>query len=118
MAFLLERGADPNAAAAGFTALHAAIMRRNVKMASALLDHGADVNAPLRTWTPTRALVEDFNFAPELVGATPFWLAARFSEPRHHAAAGRRTAPIRASCTAPTTTRKKERAIARRRPTR
>ena len=30
--FLLEKGADPNAAAAGFTALHAAIMRRDEKM--------------------------------------------------------------------------------------
>jgi hypothetical protein len=23
----------------------------------------------------------DWNFAPELVGASPFWLAARFNEP-------------------------------------
>ena len=30
--FLLEKGADPNAAAAGFTALHEAIMRRDEKM--------------------------------------------------------------------------------------
>ena len=40
--FLLENGADPNAAAAGFTALHEAIMRRDEKMVSALLAHGAD----------------------------------------------------------------------------
>ena len=79
--FLLEKGADPNAAAAGFTALHEAIMRRDEKMVSALLAHGADPNAPLRTWTPTRRSSDDFNFDPELVGATPFWLAARFSEP-------------------------------------
>jgi len=79
--FLLEKGADPNAAAPGFTALHEAIMRRDEKMVSALLAHGADPNAPLRTWTPTRRSSDDFNFAPELVGATPFWLAARFSEP-------------------------------------
>ena len=79
--FLLEKGADPNAAAAGFTALHVAIMRRDEKTVTALLAHGADPNAPLRTWTPTRRESHDFNFAPELVGATPLWLAARFSEP-------------------------------------
>ena len=56
-------------------------MRRDEKTASALLAHGADPNAPLRTWTPTRRSSHDYNFAPELVGATPFWLAARFSEP-------------------------------------
>jgi ankyrin repeat protein len=79
--FLLERGADPNVAAPGFTALHAAIMRRDERMVGALLAHGADSNAPVRMWTPTRRSSHDFNFAPELVGATPFWLAARFSEP-------------------------------------
>jgi uncharacterized protein len=81
VAFLLEKGADPNAAAAGFTALHAAILRRDAPMVAALLARGADANAPLKTWTPTRRSSKDFNFAPELVGATPFWLAARFSEP-------------------------------------
>ena len=79
--FLLEKGADPNAAAACFTALHVAIMRRDEKMVSALLARGADPNAPLRTWTPTRRASKDYYFGPELVGATPFWLAARFSEP-------------------------------------
>jgi ankyrin repeat protein len=79
--FLLEHGADANAAQAGFTALHAAVMRRDEAMVSALLAHGADANAPLRSWTPTRRSSKDFHFGPELVGATPFWLAARFSEP-------------------------------------
>ena len=79
--FLLDKGADPNAAEAGFTALHEAIMRRDEKMVSALLDHGADPNAPLKTWTPTRRSSDDFHFEPALVGATPFWLAARFTEP-------------------------------------
>ncbi len=81
VAFFLESGADPNAAEAGFTALHEAIMRRDRKMATALLVHGADPNARLRTWTPTRRSSRDFNFPPPLVGATPFWLAARFGEP-------------------------------------
>jgi len=79
--FLLEKGADPNMAAAGFTALHEAIMRRDEKMVSDLLAHGADPNTPLRTWTPTRRSSHDFNFGPALVGASPFWLAARFTEP-------------------------------------
>ena len=81
VAFLLERGADPNAAAAGFTALHAAIMHRHVAMVSALLARGADPNAPLASWTPTRRSSKDYHFAPELVGATPYWLAARFNQP-------------------------------------
>ena len=79
--FLLDKGADANAAGAGFTALHEAIMRRDEKMVASLLDHGADPNAPLRTWTPTRRSSEDWHFEPSLVGATPFWLAARFTEP-------------------------------------
>lgn len=79
--FLLDRGADPNAATAGFAALHAAIMHHDERMVGALLAHGADPNVTLQTWTPTRRSSRDFNFGPELVGTTPFWLAARFTEP-------------------------------------
>jgi ankyrin repeat protein len=79
--FLLDKGADPNAAPNGFTALHEAIMRRDEKMVTALLDHRADPNFPLKTLTPTRRSSDDFHFEPALVGATPYWLAARFTEP-------------------------------------
>ena len=79
--FLLEHGADPNAAPNGFTALDEAIMRRDEPMVAALLEHHADPNAPLRTWTPTRRSSQDYHFEPSMVGATPFWLAARFEEP-------------------------------------
>jgi ankyrin repeat protein len=79
--FLLDKGADPSAAKAGFSALHVAIMRRNERIVTALLNHKADANAPLKTWTPTRRTSKDYNFDPELVGASPFWLAARFTEP-------------------------------------
>jgi uncharacterized protein len=79
--FLLDKGADANSSAAGFTALHEAIMRRDERIVTALLAHGANPNAPLRVWTPERRASADFNFAPALVGATPFWLAARFNQP-------------------------------------
>jgi ankyrin repeat protein len=79
--FLLTKGADPNAAPNGFTALHEAIMRRDERMVAALLDHGGGPNTPVQTWTPTRRSSEDFHFEPALVGATPYWLAARFTEP-------------------------------------
>ncbi|HSP66727.1 MAG TPA: ankyrin repeat domain-containing protein [Bryobacteraceae bacterium] len=79
--FLLDKGADPNAVPNGFTALQEAIMRRDETTVAALLDHGADPNAPLKTWTPTRRSSDDFHFEAALVGATPYWLAARFTEP-------------------------------------
>src|SRR5205814_256639 len=63
------------------TALHEAIMRRNERMVTALVSHGADASAPLRTWTPSRRSSDDFNFEPALIGATPFWLAARYTQP-------------------------------------
>lgn len=79
--FLLAQGADPNRAECGFTALHAAILRRDERMVRALLEHKADPNAPLRTWTPTRRSSRDYHFPPALVGASPYWLAARFQQP-------------------------------------
>lgn len=79
--FLLDRGANPNSDASAFTALHAAVMRRDQQMAAALLSHGADANARVRAWTPTRRSSKDYNFPPELVGATPLWLAARYTQP-------------------------------------
>ncbi len=78
---LLGKGADPNVSTPGFTALHEAVMRRDQRMTAALLARGANPNARIRAWTPTRRLSKDFNFDPMVVGATPFWLAARFSDP-------------------------------------
>jgi ankyrin repeat protein len=80
-AFLLEKGANPNVEGPGFTALHEAIMRRDEPMVTALLNHGADPNIPVKTWTPTRRSSDDYHFEPSLIGATPFWLAARLTAP-------------------------------------
>ena len=78
---LLEAGADPNAAGAGFSALHLAVLRRDDATARALLTHGADANARLANWTPTRRASNDWHIHPSLVGATPFWIAARLTQP-------------------------------------
>ena len=79
--FMLNAGADASAAEAGFSALHVAIMRRDEDLGRLLLAHGADPNARLTNWTPTRRASRDWHFHPALIGATPFWLAARFSQP-------------------------------------
>jgi ankyrin repeat protein len=79
--FLLDEGADPNAAGAGFSALHLAILRRDLHMARQLLSHGADPDARIANWTPTRRASADWSIHPALIGATPLWLAARFSQP-------------------------------------
>ena len=79
--FVLDEGADPNAAEAGFSALHVTIMRRDEDLGRLLLAREADPNARLTNWTPTRRASADWSFHPSLVGATPFWLAARLTQP-------------------------------------
>ncbi len=78
---LLAAGADASAAGAGFAPLHAAVMHRDQRLVAALLEQGADPDARVRNWTPTRRASRDYHFPPALVGATPFWLAARYREP-------------------------------------
>jgi ankyrin repeat protein len=77
---LLERGADPNAAGAGYTPLHAAILRGDVALVRALIERGATVNTPLERGTPVRRYSQDYAFSADLIGATPFWLAARYGD--------------------------------------
>ena len=78
--YLLERGADPNAAGAGYTALHASVIRGNLELVKALLDRGADPNAPVLHGTPGRRLGADYSLRYQMIGANAFWLAARFDE--------------------------------------
>jgi ankyrin len=93
-AYLLDEGADANAAPLGYTALHAAVVRgtlldrdvlnsdpgAGVSLVRALLAHGADPNPRLTKGTPVRRWSHDFAFMAPWVGATPFWLAAKFLE--------------------------------------
>ncbi len=80
--FLLEQGADPNAGAHRFTPLIAAVLRQNEETVELLLAQGADPNLPLGDFTPhQRGSTTDFYLNKAWVGATPLWLAARFSTP-------------------------------------
>jgi ankyrin repeat protein len=79
-AFLLDRGANPNASGAGYTALHAAVLRDEMDLVKALLAHGANVDAPLANGTPLQRQSGDFFFATSTIGATPFWLAAKYGD--------------------------------------
>ncbi len=89
--FLLEQGADPDAAAQGWTALHQLAWTRRPSrgpttvgpvargavdsqtFARALLAHGADVNAPI-----TKEAIEIYVGRNKMnrLGATPFFMAA------------------------------------------
>jgi uncharacterized protein len=100
--FLLDKGADANLAGSGFTALHwasgsweteltvtsitpdregeewrtvAGLRERRLDLVKALLEHGADPNARVRR-PPQRVGSSKNPGLPELVGATPFVIAA------------------------------------------
>jgi len=78
---LLQKGADSNAGGIGYTALHAAVLRGDLKLVRDLLSHGANPNAQITKGTPLRRNSQDFNLPATLIGATPYWLAAKFIEP-------------------------------------
>ena len=100
--FLLDKGADPNAAGAGYTALHwasgsweteltvtsitpdregeewltvAGLREHRLDLVKALLAHGANPNVRIRR-TPPRVGSSKNPSLPELEGATPFLVAA------------------------------------------
>lgn len=78
---LLEHGADANAPGVGYTALHAAILRGDLPLVTALLDREADPDAAVREASYARRTSADYQLPKTMVGATPLWLAARFHEP-------------------------------------
>jgi ankyrin len=79
-AFLLDKGADANWAGAGYTALHAAVLRNDAELVKALLAHGANPNSQLTKGTPVTRDGQDFELPSGLAGATPFFLAAKLVE--------------------------------------
>jgi ankyrin repeat protein len=80
--FLIERGADPNADDAGYTALAAAVLRGDLTATRILLDAGATVDArAFRGVKLHRRYSQDYFIADDVVSATPLLLAAQYAEP-------------------------------------
>ncbi len=78
---LLREGADPDAMEAGYNALHAAVLRGDLIVVDALLNHGADPDIRLEKANPVQRASEDWVLKTPLIGATPYWIAASFREP-------------------------------------
>jgi ankyrin repeat protein len=79
-ALLLDKDANPNAAGAGYTAMHIAVLTGDLDLLKALLAHGANPNVQLAKGTPVLRDNVDLHLRDELIGATPFFLAAKFVE--------------------------------------
>ena len=79
-ALLLNKDANPNAADAGYVALHTAVLRGDLELVKKLLAYGANPNARITQGTPITREGEDVVLPTPLVGATAFFLAAKFLE--------------------------------------
>ena len=82
VSLLLTAGADPDAIAAGYNALHAAVLRGDLETVEALLANGADPDVRLKRATPVQRASEDWALNSSLISATPYWLAAYYREPK------------------------------------
>ncbi len=78
---LLEKGANPNIIGSGYAAMHAAVLRGNGELVTALLARGANINSRIRNGTATTRGSREYFLPDSLVGATPLMLAAKFLEP-------------------------------------
>ena len=78
--YLLDQGADPNAMDAGYTPLHAAVLRSEVTLARSLLDHGAIIETTVKHGTPGRRFSADYSIRSQLIGRDAFWMAAKYGE--------------------------------------
>ena len=79
-AFLLSRGAQPNAAGAGYAALHTAVLRADARLVKTLLAHGADPDVRLTRGSRVPRATNWWILPGSLAGATPFLLAAKFAD--------------------------------------
>jgi ankyrin repeat protein len=77
---LIDAGADANAAGAGYSALHAAVLRSDLETARALLTKGADPNAQLTKGSPVRRFGSQWALPSTMKGATPLLVAATYLE--------------------------------------
>ena len=72
-ALLLDHGADANAAGAGYTPLHAAVLRGDAGLVHALLERGAKPNARLMSGTRFSRQGKLWSLDMRWTGATPFF---------------------------------------------
>jgi ankyrin repeat protein len=77
--FLLDQGANPDSDDAGYTALHAAVLRGNLDLVKALLGRGANPNSRQRKGSPAKRY-SGYGLDKRMIGATPFLLATRAAE--------------------------------------
>ena len=77
---LLEADANPDAFGGGYTALHAAALRGNLRTVNLLLAHGADPNLPLFKGSRVNRFGIQWALSDGLIGATPALVAAAYLE--------------------------------------
>lgn len=77
---LIEAGADVQSDGAGYTALHAAVLRSDHETVRALLARGANVHARVRQGSPVRRFGSQWALSHTLRGATPLMVAVAYLE--------------------------------------